>query len=324
MKVSQHGPVTLYDYEPTTDDLGRAVLSGLRLSPKILPSKFFYDERGSALFDAICELEEYYPTRTEVQILTDHIDAISDCIGPAARLLEPGSGSTIKTRLLLGHLLEPAAYVPIDIARAQLIDSALSLAEAYPQIEILPVCADFMQEFAIPTPSRPPAHTAVFFPGSTIGNLMPAEAERFLRRMAGWGGPGSGLLIGVDLKKDRAILEAAYNDARGVTAEFNLNLLARINRDLGADLDLAAFHHRAFYNEREGRIEMHLVSTRPQTVHVLDQEIQFAAGESITTEYSYKYAIEQFQALAARAGFRARRVWTDPRQLFSVHYLVAG
>jgi dimethylhistidine N-methyltransferase len=324
MKVSHHGRVTLFDYEPTPASIADDVLSGLRQPAKTLPCKLFYDERGSRLFEEICELEEYYPTRTEVGILTAHADEMAALIGARCRLVELGSGSSTKTRILLDHLDDPVAYVPIDISKTALLEASASLAAAYPSLEVLAVCADYTQDFQLPEPREPAARTVCFFPGSTIGNLVPAEAEGFLRRIAGWCGPGSGLLIGVDLRKDRAILEPAYDDAKGVTAAFNLNLLERINRELDADFEVDAFRHRALYDEEEGRIEMHLVSRRPQTVRVRGRVIRFAEGEAITTEYSYKYRIEDFHRLAGRAGFAAARVWTDERRLFSVHYLTTG
>ena len=288
----------------------------------MLPCKFFYDQSGSRLFESICELDEYYLTRTEIAILSERMPELACWIGARCRLLEFGSGSSTKTRLVLDHLQDPVAYIPVDMAKPQLIDSAMALAAAYPRLHILAVCADFMQELAIPEPEIQPSRTVVFFPGSTIGNLEPTDAESFLRRIAGWCCSGGGVLIGVDLKKDQATLEAAYNDSLGVTARFNLNLLVRINRELGADFSLNGFRHRAVYNANHGRIEMHLASVRRQVVRLLGHEIELDDGEIITTEYSYKYDIEEFQQLAARAGFDAVRVWTDDQCLFSVHYLV--
>lgn len=324
MEITQHGRVTLYDYAPTPDDFAGEVLHGLTQPIKILPSKFFYDAQGSRLFEDICTLEEYYPTRTEIGILRGHAAAIADLIGPAARLVELGSGSSTKTHILLDHLAAPAAYVPIDISRTQLLEAAEAIAAAYPTLPVQAVCADYTQAFALPEPPTPAARTVAFFPGSTIGNLEPADAEGFLRSVVELCGPSSGLLIGVDLRKDRARLEAAYNDRRGVTAAFNLNLLARINSELGADFDLDGFRHQAVYDAEAGRIVMYLVSRRPQTVHLQGHAIAFAEGERITTEYSYKYEIAGLHALAARAGYAVVRVWTDPEALFSVHYLTAG
>jgi len=324
MKVSQHGRVTLYDYEPTPDNFRDEALKGLLKPAKTLPCKFFYDERGAQLFEDICRVEEYYPTRTETAILARHAGEIGALIGPRCRLVELGSGSSTKTPLLLDALVDPVAYVPVDISRTQLIESATAIAERYPRFEVLAVCADYTQDFALPEPKTPPARTVAFFPGSTIGNLEPADAEAFLRRIASWCGPGGGLVIGVDLKKDHATLEAAYNDRAGVTAAFNLNLLERMNRELDADFDLEGFRHRAVYDAERGRIEMRLISRRPQTARLQEQAIAFDEGEWITTEYSYKYALEDFRRLAARAGFEVAQVWTDDRHLFSVQYLTLG
>jgi dimethylhistidine N-methyltransferase len=324
VKISQHGRVTLYDYEPRVDDVRADVLGGLTKRAKTLPAKLFYDARGSQLFDQICELEEYYPTRTEVGILSQYVGEMVALTGPRARLVELGSGSSLKTHILLDHLEAPSAYVPIDISKTALLEASLTIAEKYADLDVLAVCADYTQRFELPEPRQPARRTVAFFPGSTIGNLERHEALAFLRRSAGWGGRGGGLLIGVDLKKDRPTLEAAYNDREGVTAAFNLNLLHRINRELGADFDPAAFEHRAIYDEPQGRIEMRLISRRPQTVAVDGQQIAFDEGEWITTEYSHKYSVPDFQRLAAVAGFAVERVWTDARQMFSVQHLVVS
>ncbi len=321
MKVSRYDRVTLYDYGPTVDNIADEVLSGLGQQAKRLPCKLFYDERGSQLFDEICTLPEYYPTRTEVSILSKYVGDMADIIGPRCRLLELGSGSSLKTRILLDRLDDLSAYVPIDISRSQLLDSALALANEHPRLPVLAVCVDYTQDFQLPEAPEPARRTVAFFPGSTIGNLEPDEARRFLRRIAAWCGRGGGLLIGVDVKKDRAIVEAAYNDRQGVTADFNLNLLDRINRELDANFERQAFRHRAIYDDSAGRIEMQLVSRRPQAVHLQGNEIAFAEGEWITTEYSYKYDVEEFRALAADSGFDVAHVWTDDDRLFSVQYL---
>lgn len=297
----------------------REVLRGLRREPKELPCKYFYDERGSRLFEEICELEEYYLTRTELAIIRRHVAAMAACLGPGCCLIEFGSGSSRKTRLLLDHMEAPAAYLPLDISETALEASARALAAEHPGLNVLSVCADFTHPFDLP--ELPAARRAVYFPGSTIGNFGPPEAGRLLRRIRRLCGRGGGLLIGYDLKKDTAVLEAAYNDRRGVTAEFNLNLLRHINRELGADFALDAFRHLAFYNAEQGRIEMHLVSTRPQTVRIGRARIDLAEGERIRTEYSYKYAVEEFSALAATAGLEPRQTWTDPARLFCVQYL---
>ena len=293
------------------------VLDGLRKPAKELPCKYFYDEHGSKLFDAICELDEYYLTRTELAIMREQAAAMAAAIGPRALLIEFGSGSSLKTRLLLDELDRPAAYVPVDISGSHLAASARRLAEQYPGIDIRPVCADFTGPLELPE-CETPKRRVVYFPGSTIGNFGPADARRLLRHIRGVCGSGGGLLVGIDLKKDVGILEAAYNDRAGVTAEFNLNVLRRINRELGADFRLDAFAHRAFYNAGHGRVEMHLVSRERQTVHVGGVAIPFAAGETIHTECSYKYAVDEFCGLAAAAELKRTRLWTDREELFAV------
>jgi len=304
-------------------DFYTEVLFGLRQTPKSLPCKFFYDERGSRLFDQICDLPEYYPTRTEMGIMQAHVAEMTARFGPDCRLVEYGSGSSLKTRILLDHAPHLAAYVPVDISREHLRRSAQALRAAYPALEILDVCADYTQEFSLPSCRRSVQSTVVYFPGSTIGNFPPSEATDFLARIAALCGKNGGLLIGVDLKKDRQTLEAAYNDAQGVTAAFNLNLLARINRELDGNFALDQWEHRAFYNAVEGRIEMHLVSSRDQPVRIGNAAICFDRGETIHTESSYKYSLDGFAALAESAGWQVKNVWTDPKRLFSVQYLTA-
>jgi dimethylhistidine N-methyltransferase len=299
-------------------------IAGLAQPRKMLPCKFFYDEFGSRLFNEICELEEYYPTRTENQILEDNIHEIAGFIGRECRLVEFGSGTSAKTRHLLNHIPNISEYIPIDISGQQLVESAIQLASEFPHIEISPIEADYGRILKLPKSRRKPKRTVAFFPGSTIGNLQPDEAVAFLRNISVLCGNDGGLLIGVDRKKERRILEAAYNDRKGVTAKFNLNILVRANRELGADFDLTAFHHRAPFNETHGRIEMHLVSQHPQTVHVDSQEFSFAKGEYITTEYSYKYAPKDFERLALKAGFEPMKHWSDPAHLFSVSFLQVG
>jgi dimethylhistidine N-methyltransferase len=301
------------------------VLDGLSRPQKELPCKYFYDARGSELFDRICELPEYYLTRTELTILRQHAHAMADALGPRCRVVEPGSGSGLKTPLLLEQLREPAGYVPVDISRDHLLASAEALRQRFPGLDVRPVWADFTGPFTLPRPRLKERRRAVFFPGSTVGNFGPAEAVRLLARMAEICGPGGAALVGVDLRKPKELVEPAYNDAVGVTAEFNRNLLVRINRELGADFDVERFRHRAFFDEQHGRIEMHLVSRRRQEVHVGGATFRFARGESIRTEYSYKYSPEAFRTLAGEAGLRVRQVWTDEGGLFSVQYLeVAG
>jgi dimethylhistidine N-methyltransferase len=297
------------------------VLDGLRRPRKELPCKYFYDARGSELFERICGLGEYYPTRCELEILERYAGEMADAAGRGCVLIEYGSGSSRKTRLLLDRLREPAAYVPVDISAEHLARSAAALSRRYPGLAVLPVAVDFTGPFTLPPLPSPAGRRAVYFSGSTIGNFRPPAAVRLVAGMARLAGPGGGLLIAADLKKDAAILEPAYNDRLGVTAAFNLNLLARINRELGADFDLSRFRHLAFYNARRGRIEMHLVSLADQAVRIDGEVISFAEGERVRTEYSYKYGPDDFRALAARVGLRVEHVWTDARGLFSVQWL---
>jgi dimethylhistidine N-methyltransferase len=314
--------LSLLDFHPETESLRDEVLHGLQDAPKHLPSKLFYDERGSQLFDAICKLDEYYPTRTELAIMERHVEAMVDAIGPRALLVEYGSGSSTKTRTLLDHADDLAGYVPIDISRDHLMQAAEAIAARYPELDVLPVCADYTADYHFPEPDTPPERTVVYYPGSTIGNFTPEAARDFLAHIANRVGPDGGLIIGVDLEKDEAVLQAAYNDAEGVTAAFNKNVLRRINRELDADFDLDRFRHEAVYNEEQGCIVMHLVSIAAQTVSVAGENIDFAAGERITTEYSYKYTVDGFAALAAEAGWSVEEVWTDEDRLFSVQYAV--
>jgi L-histidine Nalpha-methyltransferase len=300
----------------------RDVLRGLRRPHKELPCKYFYDARGSRLFDAICGLEEYYPTRCELEILRRRGGELAAALGPGCAVIEYGSGSSLKTRLLLERLDRPAAYVPIDVSGEHLLRAAARLRARFPGLDVRPVVADFTGPFGLPE-LPPAARRVVYFSGSTIGNFPPDEAVALLAGIRRLCGPGGGLLIGVDLKKDPAVLEPAYDDARGVTAAFNLNLLVRINRELGADFDLCRFRHLAFYDRDHGRIEMHLVSLAEQAVTVGGSVFYFRQGESIRTEYSHKYGLDDFAALASRAGLRVRGVWTDERGWYSVQYLEA-
>ena len=311
----------LIDRTSPCDGFLSEVIAGLSQPQKALPCKFLYDEEGSSLFNEICELEEYYPTRTENQILRDNINEIAGLIGRECRLVEFGSGTSSKTRHLLRHLPSMSGYIPIDISGSQLIESAIRLAGEFPDLEICPLEADYCEVAEIPDTIRNPRRTVAFFPGSTIGNFDPAAAVDFLRNIALLCGGDGGLLIGVDRQKPKWILEPAYNDRKGVTARFNLGILARANRELGADFDLSAFRHRAPYNEVQNRIEMHLVSKRAQTVHLDSREFSFEEGEYITTEHSYKYTPAGFAGLASRAGFELVRNWEDRNQLFSVFYL---
>jgi dimethylhistidine N-methyltransferase len=309
------------DFQPGLESFRAEVLSGLRKTPKELPAKYFYDERGSYLYECICSLEEYYPPRTEIAIMETYIGEIAACLGPDIRLIEYGCGNCAKTRILLDRLQNISAYVPIDISAEQLRRVSRELTSHYPGLEVFPVCADYTCDFKLPSNS-PDNHTVVYFSGSTIGNFDPEPAIAFLKRLAGVCGPDGALLIGIDLKKDVNVIHRAYNDREGVTATFNLNLLIRINRELNADFQLDNFQHYAFYNPRESRVEMHLISLRDQTVHLDDIEIPFAKGESIWTESSYKFNPDEFARMALAAGFRVKKVWTDARQWFSVQYLV--
>ena len=302
----------------------RDVLGGLRREAREIPCKYLYDERGSALFEEICDVEEYYPTRTEIGIMEARIDEMAEQLGPACLVVEYGSGSSRKTRLLLDALEDPVAYVPIDISADALRASSASLVVRYPQLDILPICADYTEKFELPTPSREPDHRVVYFPGSTIGNFSPAEASGFLASMADVASVDGSLLVGVDLKKDSDVLERAYDDARGVTADFNRNLLTRINRELGADFPLENFRHEARYDDVASRVEMHLVAESSCTVTIEGEAFVFGAGQSIHTENSYKYDPPGFAKLAAEAGLRVRRMWTDPDELFSVQYLTTA
>ena len=314
----------LHDLSPTNAQFRTAVLDGLAQSQKRLPCKFFYDAEGSRLFDEICTLPEYYPTRTECRILEERARDIAALLGPKLRLVEFGSGAGYKVRLLLRALVDPAAYVPVDISRSQLLTAATSLARDFPSLHIAPVCADYTEPFHVPASTEKIAlATSGFFPGSTIGNFSPEQAWHFLAQTRRLLGRGAWMIIGVDLHKDEAVLNAAYNDAAGVTASFNLNLLRRINRELDGTFDLEAFRHHAFYNMAEHRIEMHLISLRDQTVRVGERAFAFVAGETIHTEDSYKYAIDAFQLLAARAGFEPIAAWTDAERLFGIHMLRA-
>jgi dimethylhistidine N-methyltransferase len=318
MNAQTIGAIQFYDNHPKPIDFYAEVVNGLQCERKVIPPKFFYDETGSRLFDAICELPEYYPTRTEMALLNKHAEEIANLIGTECLLIEPGSGSSQKVRMLL-EALQPAAYMPMDISRNYLLQAAQQLATDYPWLEVHATCIDFTTELKLHF-CPPHAHRVAFFPGSSIGNFEPADAIVFLQNIANMVGVGGGLLIGVDLKKDESILNAAYNDEQGVTAEFNLNLLSRINRELNGDFDLETFQHEAFYNSDAGRIEMHLTSRLSQIVKIGDEQIDIAVDESIHTENSYKYSIEEFSSLAKLAGFELVNVWTDADKLFSLHY----
>ena len=305
------------------DDFGEGLLAGLQANPKHIACKFFYDARGSTLFERICTLPEYYPTRTELALLDRHAAEFAALIGDDAELVEFGAGSGRKVRLLLDTLCRPRAYIPVDISGEHLHEAVRGLAADYPHLAIRPVVADYTRPFRLPAPLPGARRRIGFFPGSTIGNFTPEEAIGFLGIAADML-RGGGLLVGVDLVKDPAILHAAYNDAEGVTAAFNKNVLVRANRELGADFAVERFAHYAFYQPLARRIEMHLMSLDAQCVHVAGREFRFDAGETLHTENSYKYTPAAFRELAAQAGFTPRACWTDPRALFSLHWLVAA
>lgn len=300
----------------------KTIVAGLSQPRKSISPKYFYDEIGSRLFEEITQLPEYYLTNTELSIMEACVEEIAGLAGEHASLIEFGSGSSMKTRMLLRHLHSPAAYVPVDISEEHLLDSQRSIQADFPDIEVIPVVADFTHPFDLPNPTTPPLRNIVYFPGSTIGNFEQDEAIELLRVMYEEAGPNGALVIGVDLQKDTAVIHAAYNDSAGITARFNLNMLEHLNREFGADFDLGSFEHRATYDTGRGRIVMELVSSQKQSVQMGDARIQFAAGEAITTEYSHKYTLEGFAAMVAAAGFAVETVWTDPQEWFAMHYCV--
>ena len=304
------------------DEFTSAVLDGLSRPQKTLPCRFFYDARGSELFEEITLLPEYYPTRTEAAILKAHAAEMAEGIADDSVLVELGSGSSLKTETLLRKLPRSCAYVPVDVSPAALEDAAQRLTERFPHLDVRPIVGDFSRPITFPADIGERSKTG-FFPGSTIGNLTPIEAGRLLGVLRNTLSPGGRLIVGVDLKKDLRTLLPAYNDAAGVTAAFNLNLLARINRELEGSFDLDGFRHEAIYNARDGRIEMHLISRRAQDVTAAGRTFRFRAGETIHTENSYKYSVRQFQDLARSSGWRPMHVWTDKANRFSVHALVA-
>ena len=314
--------ISFYDAHPGAASLRDEVLAGLRRRPRAIPPKFFYDERGSQLFDQICDLPEYYQTRTEMEILHHCVPELVRHIGEECVLVELGSGASKKVRLLLEGL-RPSGYVGVDISKEFLLTSTSRLAQDYPWLEVHAACVDFTHGLEIPH-CEDRLHKVAFFPGSSIGNFDPDDARRLLRDVGELVGPGGHLLVGVDLKKDVRRLNAAYNDAAGITAAFNKNLLHRIRNELDSDIDPDSFEHYAFYNPLPGRIEMHLISRRAQTVSVEGEAFAFASGEGIHTENSYKYTVDGFGELAGDAGFRQTAVWTDDQSLFSVQLLVLG
>jgi dimethylhistidine N-methyltransferase len=310
----------LHDLEPATETFEREVIEGLSGPSKTLPCKYFYDERGSELFEQICSLEEYYPTRTERGIMEIHQGEMARCLGPECMVIEPGSGTGEKARRLLHHMDRPSAFVPIEISREFLVRSAEELDARFDGVEVLPVCADFHEEFDPPTPRKAVKRRVMFFPGSTLGNFEPDVAEDFLRRYVRICGSGGALLVGIDLRKDRRILKRAYDDSEGVTAEFNKNILRRINHELGGDFDLDRFQHKVVYNEEMHRVEMHLESLDQQQVRIGRETFIFRRGETICTEHSHKYSFESFRELMGRVGAEPVREWTDERRFFGIVY----
>jgi dimethylhistidine N-methyltransferase len=322
MKLHRRGSRFAFDDRlPDAGSFLDDVIAGLSSARKALPPKYFYDERGSRLFEAICGTPEYYPTRTETALMTARAREMARLLGPRGAVIEFGSGSGRKTRILV-EALKPVAYVPIDIAREQLRETAGAFALEFPWLSVHAVCADYSRPLTLPSlQALGASRRVIYFPGSTIGNFSVPEAALFLAHSRALAGRGGAMLVGVDLKKDAAKLNAAYNDAAGVTADFNLNVLRRINRELGGDFDLSGFRHHAFYHSGRSRIEMHLVSLRDQKVRIGGRNYRFRGGESIHTENSCKYSVEEFRRLARGAGFEPVACWTDRERLFAVHCL---
>lgn len=301
----------------------KEIINGLSKQQKTLPSKLFYDERGSKLFDEICELEEYYPTRTELKIMEDNIDEIASVFSDETLFIEFGSGSSLKTRLLLRHLDKLAGYIPIDISKEHLHNSANQLNEEFPDLNIYPVAADYTKSFVLPSIAGEVKHKIAYYPGSTIGNFTAKGAKMFLKQIAGLVGKEGGLIIGVDLIKDKDVLHAAYNDSEGITAEFNLNILNRLNNDFCFNFDTDKFLHKAIFNEYENRIEMHLVCKENQKISSNGNSFEIMKGETILTEYSHKYSFDSFQEIASEY-FTVDKIWTDEKEYFSIQFLTAN
>ncbi len=318
----QAGTAAMASLSPAAAEFARDLQAGLLRRPRSISPKYFYDAAGSALFDRICALPEYYPTRTECAVLQQNAAEIARMAGPHAEIVEFGAGSLRKVRILLDAMEAPAGYLPIDISGDHMTAAATALRRDYPTLEVRPVVADYTQRLLLPAPAQGAGQRVGFFPGSTIGNFAPEEAARFLQ-VAAQVLQGGALLLGADLVKDPALLHAAYNDAQGVTAAFNLNILERANRELGADFDTEAFGHAAFYNAPLQRIEMHLLSRCRQEVSFCGSSFTLEEGETLHTENSHKFTIDGLRAMAVRAGFRPGPVWTDPDHLFSVHWLAA-
>ncbi|TWT60995.1 L-histidine N(alpha)-methyltransferase [Rubinisphaera italica] len=315
--MTDYNTITLQDSAETTEFYAD-VISGLNSKPKTLPSKYFYDEQGSMLFDQICDLDEYYITRTESQIMDRYAHDMARTLGEKIALIELGSGSSRKTRLLLEEVAESTVYMPVDISREHLFKSAEQLAFDFPDLSIKPIHADFTQPIKLDNQIEDDYRKVVYFPGSTIGNFEPEQAVQLLSNISNLVDPDGGLLIGYDLIKDLNILEDAYNDSAGVTAAFNKNLLHRINQELDGNFDLDAFEHQAIFNPEEHRIEMHLISLKKQSVNIGESTFHFEKQESICTEYSHKYSMDSFREMALKAGFHEDRCWTDPNQYFAV------
>jgi len=319
--MSLESVVEFIDFAPRTHSLLKEVLTGLSKGQKSIHPKYLYDKKGSEIFERICKLPEYYPTRSENEILIHSAEEMASLIGENALLIEPGSGSGEKVRHLLKVLKNPAGYVPIEISREILLRMTEELHEEFPEVKVLPVCADFTQDIELPlTVDSHPGKKVIFFPGSTIGNLNPDEAIQFLKKYGDMVGEGGGLLIGVDLKKDKETFELAYDDPQGVTAAFNLNLLDRLNREANATFETQNFEHEAIYNEKLGRVEMHLKSKISQLVRVNQTIFRFHEGETIHTESSYKYSVEEFAELCAKAKFKIKKSWKDSQNLFCVYF----
>jgi dimethylhistidine N-methyltransferase len=323
MKSSEKSEILLPRTRPDSHSFREDVLEGLLREEKRIPCKYLYDHEGSILFERICTLEEYYIPDIEKEIMLMKIEEIASCVdGQRLHLVEYGCGDCAKARLLMDHLSGLISYIPVDISLEQLRNTARDIDAEYPRLQVLPVCADYTREFTLPVSLEDAGRIVVYFPGSTIGNFDPPDVLTFLEGIAGFCGVGGGLLIGVDMKKDPRVLHRAYNDGKGVTAAFNLNLLERIRRELGWDIRVDDFEHYAFYNPGQSRMEMHLISLKEQEVDTGEGMIHFDEGESIWTESSYKYGRGEFEELAAAAGFKSVRSWSDDKQWFSVHYLL--
>ncbi|HEX9746647.1 MAG TPA: L-histidine N(alpha)-methyltransferase [bacterium] len=321
MKEIRHKLFTLYDMEPVRTDVRQDIIEGLSSPRKFIPSKYFYDKRGSELFEQITMLDEYYVTRTELSIMREHIVDIAKSIGPECTLFEFGSGSGIKTHMLLSHMEDPVAFIPIEIEKTILVKSSEKIAESFPNLEVMPVCADFWMNIELPRSKRAPRSKMGYFPGSTLGNFTSKGSLQFLKKAASMCNHRGGLLVGIDLQKDQDVLEAAYNDSKGVTAAFNLNLIRRINYEFRVDIPEEAFEHYAYYNEEWERIEMHLISKGDLDVDLNGHHVHFSEGEHVLTEYSHKYNPKLFEETASEAGFDVEKYWVDEKKYFCIHML---